>query len=405
MSRKVMVGMFLLGALFIFGLATFYIENWQVYLREGYELQARFAAANTLDRGDTVRLAGVSVGTVTGVSVDTETATEMPVTATLLLDPDITVRASDSAEIRMSSLFGGNYVSIVRGNPDAPVLEPGDTISETTVSPSLASLVSTSGKALSRMEETMGKVDQIITRVRDGEGTLGKLLAEDRAYQEVVTFLEETRGGMKQLRDVMEQVRRGEGLLAKLISDPQLAQDVTSTSSNLREISARLKKGEGTVGKLLADEQLYRRLDEAAEQGRRAFTELEKIARAGREGEGLIARLLHDRKLADRVQSLSADLQTTARNLRNLSEKMDRGTFGKLAANDEAYRKLMDTLDSLQQTSQALASGKGTLGMLIQDRELYDTVNRVAQDLQNMLEDYRQQSPVVTFAGSVFGAF
>ncbi|MEF8787902.1 MAG: MlaD family protein, partial [Planctomycetota bacterium] len=186
MSRKVMVGMFLLGALFIFGLATFYIENWQVYLREGYTLKARFPAANMLDRGDVVRLAGVEVGTVTGVSVDTDAATDKPVAATLLIDPDNTIRADDTAEIRMSSLFGGNHVAIMRGDRDAAALQEGDTISNTSVAPGLATLVSSSGKTLSRMEDTMDRVNEIVTRVREGKGTVGKLLAEEKAYNELV---------------------------------------------------------------------------------------------------------------------------------------------------------------------------------------------------------------------------
>ena len=57
MGKKVLVGMLLLGALIVFGVATFKVKNWQFYLSKGKPIEARFPVVHTLDKGDLVRMA------------------------------------------------------------------------------------------------------------------------------------------------------------------------------------------------------------------------------------------------------------------------------------------------------------------------------------------------------------
>ncbi|NIQ99290.1 MAG: hypothetical protein GTN78_03700, partial [Gemmatimonadales bacterium] len=61
--------------------------------------------------------------------------------------------------------------------------------------------------------------------------------------------------------------------------------------------------------------------------------------------------------------------------------------------------------DDLNEVTAALADGKGTLGKMMMDDKLYDRITSIADDLQAMLDTYREQSPVVSLAGAVFGAF
>jgi ABC-type transporter Mla subunit MlaD len=128
MTRKVLVGMLLLGALFVFGLATFYVKNWQFHVGKGYRLVANFPVVHTLDTGDVVRMAGVVVGTVEELTISTEAATQFPVRAVLWIREGVVVRADDQASIRMTSVFGGSFVAIERGDPQAQPLSDGDTL-------------------------------------------------------------------------------------------------------------------------------------------------------------------------------------------------------------------------------------------------------------------------------------
>jgi hypothetical protein len=60
---------------------------------------------------------------------------------------------------------------------------------------------------------------------------------------------------------------------------------------------------------------------------------------------------------------------------------------------------------NLKEVSDRLAGGEGTLVKLMTDDKLYEQLTQIAEDLQGMLDTYREQSPVISFAGAVFGAF
>ena len=82
-------------------------------------------------------------------------------------------------------------------------------------------------------------------------------------------------------------------------------------------------------------------------------------------GEGLLGRITQDKQLADDASKLMA-------NLKAVSEK--------------------------------LAKGDGTLGKLTSDPELYNEVNGLIKDVRQVVDNYRDTTPISTFAGLVGGA-
>ncbi len=103
----------------------------------GLVLTARFDKIDGLNNGADVRIAGVKVGTVTGLRIDTQSfAAEV----TINVDATLKLPADTSAEITSEGLLGGKYVSLVPGGADR-VLASGGRITETQGSVSLESLL------------------------------------------------------------------------------------------------------------------------------------------------------------------------------------------------------------------------------------------------------------------------
>ena len=377
MARKILVGMLLLGALIIFALSTFYIENWQFLLKEGYTLTARFETAQNLDQGDLVRLAGVTVGKVIEISVSPE-ETRMPVEMVMWLERDAIVRADDSADIVITSVFGGNYVSIIRGDPTARILPAGSEVIKTRVAPSVPDLVEESRTTLLSIQAAFDEFSSLTSELRDG--AVGRLLTDPEAYDDVKNALSEVRDAFAELRTFITEVREGKGLLAKFISDEETAADfdtmvadASDLASNLRQITADIQEGKGTFGKLFTDEILYEDL-------KSTVSDLGDLAAEAKEGKGAFTKMLYDEKLA-------ADLDQIVVNVK------------------DATGRLTETLDELMESSRAISEGEGTLPKLISDDKLYKQITGLVESVQNMVNDYREQSPLITFAGAVFGAF
>ena len=102
-----------------------------------YEVTAQFRSVEGVAVGTDVRLAGVKVGTVTGITLDPTTfraETRLAVRQGLDLPED------SAALISSEGLLGGNFVELVPGGSDF-MLRPGDEILDTQGAVSLITLL------------------------------------------------------------------------------------------------------------------------------------------------------------------------------------------------------------------------------------------------------------------------
>jgi phospholipid/cholesterol/gamma-HCH transport system substrate-binding protein len=103
----------------------------------GYPLTASFRSAEGVSLGTDVRLAGVKVGTVTGIDLDPQT---FRATTTFTVKDGIEVPDDSSVIVSSEGLLGGNFVEILPGgSPFA--YEAGDEVLDTQGAVSLISLL------------------------------------------------------------------------------------------------------------------------------------------------------------------------------------------------------------------------------------------------------------------------
>jgi phospholipid/cholesterol/gamma-HCH transport system substrate-binding protein len=383
----------LLGALIVFCLATFYVKNWQFRLGKGYRLRANFPVVSTLDVGDVVRMAGVPVGTVQDLNISTQAATTRPVEAILWVRRDVAVRAQDTAKIRMTSVFGGSYVAIERGDPTAPVLSEGALIENTDVAPSVTEVIEQSRETLAEIQKAFEDVTAITADLREGKGTLGKLFQDEEFFNKLDSISDD-------IHAATDRLQKGEGVLGRLVMDDEMAGDLDTMvadlkglAENLRQVSDDVREGEGTIGKLFASDELYNRVND--------------IASTLQEGDGVAAKLLNDAEMAEDLRELVADARAAAADVREITGKVSDGesSLGRLLSTDEAYAKLDQSLDDLNEFTAALREGEGTIGKLVTSDEGYNKLMDLVESVQGIVDTYREQSPVISAAGTIFGAF
>ena len=103
----------------------------------GYPLSASFRSAEGVSLGTDVRLAGVKVGTVTGIALDPQT---FRATTTFTVNDDVPVPDDSSVVISSEGLLGGNFVEILPGGSPFNY-EAGDEVLDTQGAVSLISLL------------------------------------------------------------------------------------------------------------------------------------------------------------------------------------------------------------------------------------------------------------------------
>ncbi|PYG27081.1 outer membrane lipid asymmetry maintenance protein MlaD [Pelagimonas varians] len=135
-ATEVVMGGGVLAAALAFGLYA--VQSTGLTLNEsGYDLRASFRSLEGVNVGTDVRLAGVKVGTVSGIELNTETYRADTVVA---INNGIEIPDDSAIIIASEGLLGGNYVEISPGGSPF-YFSAGDEILDTQGSVSLLTLL------------------------------------------------------------------------------------------------------------------------------------------------------------------------------------------------------------------------------------------------------------------------
>jgi phospholipid/cholesterol/gamma-HCH transport system substrate-binding protein len=216
------------------------------------------------------------------------------------------------------------------------------------------------------------------------EGPAGEPLPSDTVFHG-----EPPANLMGDAAEVMSAVRRA-------LIQGGMVSNLQEAASQIRQITERANSGQGTLGRLLSsDDSLYTNLASSV-------ASLKNITQRLDAGQGTLGKLLSS------DDKLYQDLSDTVSSLKTVSGRIERGegTLGRLlSSDDKLYRDLSDTMASLKDITYRMNQGEGTVGRLLKDDDLYVDVKRTVEELRQAIDDFRENTPVVTFSSIVFGAF
>src|SRR5215510_1455320 len=312
------IGLVSVFALVMAALVIFMVSGEGGFFWERYSIKSVFRDIAGLKEGAPVRVAGVEVGSVTGM---TFVGDRVEVTMQVNTDQQPRITDRSIASLGSVSLLGEAAVDITANSQGTPVPQWGYVRS----GPAPGSFATAASAATKTLEQT----NVLLEGVNQGRGTMGKLVTDDALYRELNEFvnsaealtrnLNSGRGtvgrlindpaaaksleaSLENLQTVTARLRNGEGSLGQLLNNDALSKSVTSATSNLDAITGRINKGEGTAGKLITDAELYNRLNSMADR-------LDRLAASLNQGEGTAGQLLHDKQLYENMNGAVTQLQ------------------------------------------------------------------------------------------------
>ena len=158
--------------------------------------------------------------------------------------------------------------------------------------------------------------------------------------------------------------------------------DMVGLTHDLREITGRVVRGEGTIGQLMTNRALY---DQFVGTIGRANTMLTRFENPN----GTFGRMLNDPTLYNRFLTVVSSADSLVLSL-NESLNNKNGTIGKLLRDDSIYTHLVGMASAADSIMRTLSSGKGLAGRLLNDPTLYDRINKLTADLDEILSDVRK---------------
>lgn len=194
------VGIFIVIGLIILVSFVFLISDFQ-FIKPGYQFDVIFGFANGLREGAPSRFAGVDIGEVKALRVfyDPETL-KTKVRVRVWVKEGSRIPPDSQVWINTLGLLGEKYLEIIPGeNYDAPV-KAGDTImGQDPVA--MAEITEESKKLVLKIEEAVGGLNDVLARIKTGQGTLGKLVYDETVYQNISAVS----GGLKELTEDLKR--------------------------------------------------------------------------------------------------------------------------------------------------------------------------------------------------------
>ena len=137
-NLEMIVGVFLLAGFISFAWLAVKMGDINPFANETYPVTARFTSISGLKAGSTIELAGVIVGKVSSIELDTG---DYEAVVHLSIDKQVELQDDSIASIRTAGIIGDKYIKLSPGGSEI-ILEAGDEIEETEPAISLEELVS-----------------------------------------------------------------------------------------------------------------------------------------------------------------------------------------------------------------------------------------------------------------------
>ncbi len=338
MSNEAKVGIFIVIVIIIFVVLSMKIGELSFSKKATYPITMVFSSVEGLKVSAPLELAGVEVGKVTGISLNKNYSAVV----TAMLNEDIKLPIDSMASISTKGVLGDKII-ILNPGVSPNTITPGGNLARTNVPPSVDRLLTQLGE----LAENLNQLSASLNAAFGDEDAMRDIVVNIRDLTENASSLvSENRDNISAILTNMKEITGDFTVISR---------NLTSTSQNMDEIFASINSGQGTLGKLVTDETLYDSMVEVMDS------------------------------------------------LHNVTSRMkEDSTLGLLLTDNTLYYDLLEISDNVKFITDEVASGKGTLGHLVADDELYTSLKETLQNANRAAQGIEEQTPIIVM-GTILG--
>ena len=248
-KHPVAVGAFVIGGVLLFAAGLFLIGSRRMLFSDAFQVYAEFANISGLQNGAKVRVAGMDAGEVTSIHVPGSPSAKFRVGLRIRQDLHPLIRVDSVASIQTDGLVGNKFVQVESGTDRAQMVPPDGTVQSrepfdfaemlqrmsatldlvtstivevrSSVDDALQAVTDTANEAQGLMSDLGGEARQILTAarqasdslntivtgVREGKGTVGKLMTDDALFTSLKSIAADGHKAVANLREASEQAK------------------------------------------------------------------------------------------------------------------------------------------------------------------------------------------------------
>lgn len=243
-NRLIGVGVFVLGGALLFAIGLFMVGNRRNLFQDQFDVRADFGKISGLTKGAKVRVAGMDAGEITGIVIPSGPSGRFGVVMRVREDLHQLVRVDSVATVQNDGLVGNKFVQIDVGTEAAPPAPNGSVIRSQDPY-ELADLIQ-------QASNTVKVLDATVVQLRgDLQETLGSIADTANEATALIDDLGDdiraiTVDGAKVAKDVSvmtTSIREGKGSLGKLVNDDELYRRLATITKEAEQISVQVREG------------------------------------------------------------------------------------------------------------------------------------------------------------------
>lgn len=233
------VGVFVVIALAL--LAVLVIRAGDLYIKPGYTVRFIFDTVSGIDTGSPVRLAGVTVGHVKEINVVRNSQGETQAQVRAWIDAGVFI--AEDAEPRVSALgiLGEKYIEILPGSSAAKALADQGILVGKEHS-NMDEVMTSAQRLIGKMDYAMDNVNEVVTNPEFKSAVKGTFVGADKVAQNLVETSADLKDAAKSAKIVLGRLRDGEGSIGKLLKEDKVAKDLEAFVADIKAHPWKLLK-------------------------------------------------------------------------------------------------------------------------------------------------------------------
>ncbi len=246
------LGIFIFLGTILLIISIFLIGNKEKLFTSTIEIKAYFKQIEGLKSGAPVRLSGYDVGSVSAISLGSDTSRMVEVK--MRIDDNLKhfIRLDSEASIETEGLVGKKIVSITPGSPnEAEISEGGIIKSKSPVN--VAKIIEQTEAVMSYMKDLTKDFSEIFAKVNRGEGSIGKLINDDQLYNSTVRITQTADKSLTTITNRLDEISNI--IVSTTGSIKSILTDVDGTIADIHKVINKVNNGEGALGALISDRQ------------------------------------------------------------------------------------------------------------------------------------------------------
>lgn len=352
---KVRLGLFIIGGVALFLLALFILGKQKNLFNPVFKLTTDFHNIGGLEVGSNIRFAGINVGTVDNIGFLNDSTVQVD----LLVNKSVQEYLKDDCQASIGSegIIGDRVVVLTQGGFSSKMVEEGQHI-ESKEPIQTDAIIASLDKSAGSVEIITEQLAEILTKVNDGQGTLGRLINDVSIADDLSESTVNLKNSSQQLAEILVDINSGHGALGMVIRDSTMALDLAQTMLNLKYSSQGVDELLEAAKHNFLFRGYFKNKEDGDDNKRDSYSPNDR------------------RSQQDESDFMSGDLQQMASDVQIEIDTLI--TSLKVSAvNSETIT------EQLAEIMVMINSGKGTLGMLIQDTVIANVIGETLLNLKS----------------------